>query len=234
MKRLVVHVAWCDLPRVSRGESPTRYFNANASPQDIMNSIWTRWPVSSVFVFRGYPSARLRTRIFKALFVPNLQLARMSADTRKRKLVAGEIVSSKRKVQSATTKAEVVNFFKPSSEREPEKITWRLVAKTLLVGRYLNKAEAGEAGEGSSGTPVQLNSKKIAGFDLVGLPQAVTDSPKLMVPSTKDSTLIITKSGQKFANSPKDWQWWHSSVPAKLQELHRKGSPTPHDQIPWA
>lgn len=90
----------------------------------------------------------------------------MSADTRKRKLVAGEVVSSKRKVQSAATKAEVANFFKPSSEREPEKTTWRLVAKSLLVGKYLDKTKTDE---GSSGTPAQLNKKKIAGFDLVSL-----------------------------------------------------------------
>lgn len=139
------------------------HFTAYASPPSIMNSTWTRCP--NIFIFREYPSTR---RVFKALFVPNLQLARMSADTRKRKLVAGEVVSSKRKVQSTATKAEVANFFKPSSEREPEKTTWRLVANTLLVGKYLGGTKTDEE---SSSAPVQLNrkKKKIAGFDLVSL-----------------------------------------------------------------
>lgn len=41
--------------------------------------------------------------------------------------------------------------------------TWRLVAKTLLVGKYLSQSTAGEESEG---IPVQPN-KRIAGFDLV-------------------------------------------------------------------
>lgn len=86
----------------------------------------------------------------------------MSSGTQKRKSPAGETTAAKRKVQSTTTKAGVANFFKPSSQKEPEKTTWALIDKTLLVGKYLNKATAGE---GCEGTPAQ--SKKIAGFDLV-------------------------------------------------------------------
>lgn len=89
----------------------------------------------------------------------------MSADTRKRKLV-GDTVAPKRKVRSTTTKAGVADFFKPVSEKEPEKITWKLVANTLVVGKYLNTTVADE---GSSSTPAQLNRKRIAGFDLVSL-----------------------------------------------------------------
>lgn len=86
----------------------------------------------------------------------------MSSSIRKRKSPAGETTAAKRKVQSTTTKAEVVNFFKPSSQKEPEKTTWRLVDKTLLVGKYLSKATADEGGEGTL-----VQSHKIAGFDLV-------------------------------------------------------------------
>lgn len=86
----------------------------------------------------------------------------MSSSIRKRKSPAGETTAAKRKVQSTTTKAGVADFFKPSSQKEPEKTTWRLVDKTLLVGKYLKKPTTGEGGEG---TPVQSN--KIAGFDLV-------------------------------------------------------------------
>lgn len=134
----------------------------NASPPNVMNSTWTRWAISSIFV-QKYPSTRGKTRIFKALFVPTPQLAKMSADTRKRKFV-GDIVVSKRKVQSATTKAGVADFFKPASEKEPEKTTWKLVANTLVVGKYLNTTVADE---GSSSTPAQVDRKRIAGFDLV-------------------------------------------------------------------
>lgn len=82
----------------------------------------------------------------------------------KRKLSVRETPPAKRRVQSTTTKAGVANFFKPSSEKEPEKTTWELVAKTLLVGKYLDKVTVEK---GSSGTPAQQNRKKIAGFDLV-------------------------------------------------------------------
>lgn len=34
-----------------------------------------------------------------------------------------------------------------------------------------------------------------------------------------DDTLIMTKSGKKFAVNAADWQWWNPSVPAKLKEL---------------
>ena len=50
----------------------------------------------------------------------------------------------------------------------------------------------------------QNHSCKIAAFDM-------------------DSTLIITKSGKRFAKNAKDWQWWHHSVPEKLKSLHKEG-----------
>lgn len=87
----------------------------------------------------------------------------MSSSTRKRKSPASETTAAKRKVQSTTTKEGVANFFKPSSQKDPEMTTWRLVAKTLLVGKYLSQSTAGEESEG---IPVQPN-KRIAGFDLV-------------------------------------------------------------------
>lgn len=38
-----------------------------------------------------------------------------------------------------------------------------------------------------------------------------------------DWTLIRVKSGAKFAKNAYDWAWWHESVPAKLQSLHKEG-----------
>lgn len=36
----------------------------------------------------------------------------------------------------------------------------------------------------------------------------------------KDSTLIETASGKKFASDPTDWKWWHPSVPTVLKKLY--------------
>lgn len=39
-----------------------------------------------------------------------------------------------------------------------------------------------------------------------------------------EGTLIKTKSGKRFAKDVDDWQWWHPSVPTKLQQLFADGS----------
>jgi len=39
----------------------------------------------------------------------------------------------------------------------------------------------------------------------------------------KDSTLITTVSGNKFAKNPGDWKWWNVCVPAKLKDLNAQG-----------
>ncbi|RPB28575.1 PNK3P-domain-containing protein [Terfezia boudieri ATCC MYA-4762] len=99
----------------------------------------------------------------------------------------------KRKVLSTTTSATVANFFKPLSQKEPEKTTWRIVDKSLLVANYDNKT-----------IPTYSTPRKIAAFDL-------------------DSTLIKTSSGATFAKSESDWMWWDPVVPTKLKELHSEG-----------
>lgn len=48
-------------------------------------------------------------------------------------------------------------------------------------------------------------SSKVAGFDI-------------------DWTVIKTKSGRKFPTGPKDWEFLHDCVPAKLKELHDGGT----------
>jgi bifunctional polynucleotide phosphatase/kinase len=52
----------------------------------------------------------------------------------------------------------VANFFKPASQKEPEKITWRIVGGTLLIGKY-------RPSEGTS-KPLQ-GKRKIAALDFV-------------------------------------------------------------------
>jgi hypothetical protein len=58
----------------------------------------------------------------------------------------------------------VANFFTPLSKKEPEKMSWRIVKDSLLVGRYAT----------SAARPAAKGKTKIAAFDFVrpltGLP----------------------------------------------------------------
>ncbi|KAI9313286.1 polynucleotide kinase 3 phosphatase-domain-containing protein [Dichotomocladium elegans] len=38
-----------------------------------------------------------------------------------------------------------------------------------------------------------------------------------------DSTLIKTRTGRVFAKDSTDWQWWHTSIPEKLEQLYNDG-----------
>ncbi|OAD78705.1 hypothetical protein PHYBLDRAFT_107877, partial [Phycomyces blakesleeanus NRRL 1555(-)] len=38
-----------------------------------------------------------------------------------------------------------------------------------------------------------------------------------------DGTLITTKSGRVHAKDENDWQWWHTSVQSKIENLHQQG-----------
>lgn len=110
---------------------------------------------------------------------------------------ASTAVSTKKKTASTTTATAVSNFFTPTSQKEPEPTTWRLVSKTLLVGKYQPKGMA----------EIDLNAPgkvKIAGFDL-------------------DSTLISTLSGNRFAKDAADWRWWDPCVTARLKSLQADG-----------
>lgn len=53
----------------------------------------------------------------------------------------------------------VSNFFKPASQKEPDKITWRVVNDSLLVGKY--NASSVESKYASA------QKTKIAAFDFV-------------------------------------------------------------------
>ncbi|KAF8474989.1 polynucleotide kinase 3 phosphatase-domain-containing protein [Kalaharituber pfeilii] len=101
----------------------------------------------------------------------------------------------KRKVLSTTTSATVANFFKPVSAKEPNRVKWRIVNKSLIVAKYNST---------SSAAVNHFAPRRIASFDL-------------------DSTLIKTISGRIFAKSESDWTWWDSAVPKKLKELYSQG-----------
>ncbi|KAF2117829.1 polynucleotide kinase 3 phosphatase-domain-containing protein [Lophiotrema nucula] len=104
---------------------------------------------------------------------------------------------SKRRQQSTTTNKAIANFFTPASKKEPEKMTWRIVNESLLVGRY------GASTTALSAKP-SMGKRKIAAFDF-------------------DSTLITSASGKRFGRDAADWKWWHRSVPGALRSLHEEG-----------
>ncbi|KAH6639531.1 polynucleotide kinase 3 phosphatase-domain-containing protein [Boeremia exigua] len=119
------------------------------------------------------------------------------SDSRKRSKANDKDVSppAKRRQQSHTTNKAVASFFTPASKKEPEKMTWRIVKNSLLIGRQ-NTVTAVQA----SRSP----RRRIAAFDF-------------------DSTLVTTASGKRFGRDASDWKWWHSSVPGKLRQLHEEG-----------
>ncbi|KAG9656623.1 PNK3P-domain-containing protein, partial [Aureobasidium melanogenum] len=94
---------------------------------------------------------------------------------------------------STTTSAAVANFFKPASQKDPEKLTWKVIENTLLYCKY-DKADSFAADR----------PRKIAAFDF-------------------DSTLVDAKSGNRFARDGDDWKWWHRQVPSKLKQLAEEG-----------
>ncbi|KAL8786091.1 MAG: hypothetical protein Q9195_008367 [Heterodermia aff. obscurata] len=133
----------------------------------------------------------------------------MSANL-KRTSSARESVSpppSKRKVESTTTSKHIIliqslidfgdkavaNFFTPASKKEPDRLVWRVVDESLLIGTYAPKSDEPRS-----------KRTKIAAFDL-------------------DSTLITTKSGKLFSQDASDWQWWNPSVLATLRQLYIDG-----------
>ncbi|ETI22171.1 polynucleotide kinase 3'-phosphatase [Cladophialophora carrionii CBS 160.54] len=101
----------------------------------------------------------------------------------------------KRKIESTTTNRAVASFFKPASQKEPEKIVWRTVENSLVIGRY----------DASNPSPQQRTLPvKIAAFDL-------------------DDTLIVPNQGKTWHRSATSWKWWDASVPGRLKSLHDEG-----------
>jgi len=89
----------------------------------------------------------------------------------------------------------VASFFKPASQKEPEKITWRIVDNSLVAGRYL--------GSNTTEKPLKM-PVKVAAFDL-------------------DDTVIAPNSGNRWNRSATSWKWFDSSVPGRLKELYNEG-----------
>ncbi|KAH0290265.1 PNK3P-domain-containing protein [Aureobasidium namibiae CBS 147.97] len=94
---------------------------------------------------------------------------------------------------STTTSSAVANFFKPASQKDPEKVAWKIIDNTLLYCKY-DKTDSFAADR----------PRKIAAFDF-------------------DSTLVDAKSGKRFATDGDDWKWWHRQVPSKLRQLAEDG-----------
>ncbi|OAL24904.1 hypothetical protein AYO20_10609 [Fonsecaea nubica] len=101
----------------------------------------------------------------------------------------------RRKIESATTSKAVASFFKPASQKEPEKLVWRTVNHSLIIGQYNVPQKPPQPRT----LPV-----KIAAFDL-------------------DDTLVTPNSGNKWARTAVSWKWWDPSVPGRLKSLHNDG-----------
>ncbi|KAF7156868.1 hypothetical protein CNMCM5623_000713 [Aspergillus felis] len=101
----------------------------------------------------------------------------------------------KRKIESTVTKRTVASFFTPTSQKKPEKITWRVVNNSLVIGKYTTSP--GEQ-------PARREKAKVAAFDF-------------------DSTLVVTASGNTFPRDSSDWKWFSPNVPTKLRELIANG-----------
>ncbi|KFZ16168.1 hypothetical protein V501_02363 [Pseudogymnoascus sp. VKM F-4519 (FW-2642)] len=112
----------------------------------------------------------------------------------------------KRKVQSTTTKDAVSSFFKPTSQKPPEPLTWseRAVNEntptSLIVGKYVPQ---GTPTAPNDAVPAAPKKTRIAAFDL-------------------DWTLVKSASGKKFVYDAGDWKWWHPNVPVMLKKLHQE------------
>lgn len=100
----------------------------------------------------------------------------------------------KRKIASTTTNSAVASFFKPASQKPADRISWRIVEDSLIIGR--NDPEM-------MPPQVRKHPVKIAAFDL-------------------DDTLI-TATGAKFARGAEAWKWWNACVPGRLKELYDDG-----------
>ncbi|QKX56269.1 uncharacterized protein TRUGW13939_03370 [Talaromyces rugulosus] len=103
----------------------------------------------------------------------------------------------KRKVESTATKSSVASFFTPTSQKKPEKVSWRIVNKSLIVGKYASDPSASEKLDST-------RRRRVAAFDF-------------------DSTLISTASGNRFARDAADWKWWNGKVPERLKQLNSEG-----------
>ena len=88
----------------------------------------------------------------------------------------------------------MASFFKPASQKEPEKLSWRIVENSLVIGRYDPQIMPPQA---------LKHPVKIAAFDL-------------------DDT-VVSPTGAKFARSAQSWKWWDASVPGRLKSLYEDG-----------
>ncbi|KAK5222101.1 DNA kinase/phosphatase Pnk1 [Exophiala xenobiotica] len=109
-------------------------------------------------------------------------------------LTPGDRLALDTRLPSVVRKA-VASFFKPTSQKEPEKLVWRTVNNSLIVGRY----DPSIVPPQSQTLPV-----KIAAFDL-------------------DDTIIVPNTGSKWARSATSWKWWDPSVPGRLKQLYDEG-----------
>ncbi|KAK0921091.1 DNA kinase/phosphatase Pnk1 [Friedmanniomyces endolithicus] len=100
---------------------------------------------------------------------------------------------AKRRIAATTTSTVVSNFFKPASQKAPDKVVFQTLHSTLFTARHQSTQDVDR--------PKPL---KIAAFDF-------------------DDTIVTTKGGTKFSRGADDWQWWNAAVPSRLKQLNDDG-----------
>ena len=90
----------------------------------------------------------------------------------------------------------MTSFFRPVSQKEPERLTWKIVHQSLIVGSYNDASQPRR----QLSRPV-----KVAAFDL-------------------DDALVKPKlGGARFVRNVSSHVWWNPAVPERLKELHNDG-----------
>ncbi|KAK0256084.1 DNA kinase/phosphatase Pnk1 [Friedmanniomyces endolithicus] len=100
---------------------------------------------------------------------------------------------AKRRIAATITSTVVSNFFKPASQKAPDKVVFQTLHSTLFTARHQSTQDVDR--------PKPL---KIAAFDF-------------------DDTIVTTKGGTKFSRGADDWQWWNAVVPSRLKQLNDDG-----------
>ncbi|MCJ1434921.1 hypothetical protein MMC27_004291 [Xylographa pallens] len=114
----------------------------------------------------------------------------------------------------------VATFFTPTSKKDPDQITWRIINSTLLHGKHRPKSDnILDCGD-------HPKKRKVAAFDFVSRYRREFNARMISLTvfdTGQDSTLIRTSSGNVFGRNAADWQWWDPSVPGKLRKVYDDG-----------
>ncbi|KAF3936644.1 hypothetical protein ABW19_dt0204768 [Dactylella cylindrospora] len=130
---------------------------------------------------------------------------------------------------TSNASATISSFFTPTSKKAPPP---KFVEHgSLIVSSWSPLPSAATT---TAASTIETATTADGTSQTVATTIVATDNPVLQNGSAKskplriaafdlDSTLIVTKSGKKFAKEAGDWKWWNPAVPIKLRQLHADG-----------